>query len=117
MEIFIQFAIILGILEIGKFISLVFNLAIPGSVIGMVILLLLLEFKVIKLKHIEKVGSFLLDNLAFFFIPATVSIMKSYGIIKNQWWQLMIICFVSTIVVFGVTGFIMEKFLGKENLK
>ncbi|MGM0509087.1 MAG: CidA/LrgA family protein [Fusobacteriota bacterium] len=114
MEIFMQFAIILGVLEVGKFISGNLNLPIPGSVIGMVILLLLLEFKIMKLERIQKVGNFLLDNLAFFFVPATVSVMKSYGIIKNQWWQIILICFLSTIVVFGVTGFILEKLIGRR---
>lgn len=111
MEIFKQLAIILMILECGKMTNKILNIPIPGSVIGMVLLLILLNFKILKIEKIERLSNFLLDNLAFLFIPATVSVMESYKIIKSQWIQIITICVITTVIVFGVTGFVVEKII------
>lgn len=104
MKLFREALIILGIYLIGEILSSTLSLPIPGNILGMVILFVLLCTKTIKVDQISNVTNFLLDHLAFFFIPAGVGLMSSMGIIKATWLQLLIVCIVTTIVIIAVTG-------------
>ena len=59
-------------------------ISIPGSILGMIILFLLLQFKVIREEKIKDVADFLLGNMGIFFIPAGVSLIQSLGLIKEN---------------------------------
>ena len=104
---------ILGIYLTGDLISKGFNLPIPGNILGMIILLILLCTKVIKISQIENISSFLLDHLAFFFIPAGVELMNSFGIIKDTWLKLIFVCIVTTSIVIVSTG-LMVQFISRK---
>ncbi|MBC9701770.1 MAG: CidA/LrgA family protein, partial [Leuconostoc sp.] len=51
MKLYVQFMIILIFSLIGEAISTLFHLPVPGSIIGLVLLFLALEFKIIRLRH------------------------------------------------------------------
>ena len=86
MIIFNQLGIILGIWAVGELISsLISNIiTMPGTIIGMIILFLLLQFKIMKEETIKDVADFLLGNMGIFFIPAGVSLIQSLGLIKEN---------------------------------
>lgn len=107
--------IILVIYFIGEFISNTFNLSIPGNIIGMLLLLVLLLTKVVKVEQIETVSNFLLDHLAFFFLPAGVGLLTALDILKGSGVQLIVIAIVSTIVVMSVTVLSVETLIKKFN--
>jgi len=115
MKILRQLCIILSILFIGNFINKIFGLPIPGNVIGMIILLLCLLMGVIKLEMIDMISKFLLDNLAFFFIPAGIGLINSLDIIKDNWIAILSITSISTIIVIAVTGLTVQ-FLKRRGL-
>lgn len=108
LKLFREALIILGIYLVGEFLSTSFHLPIPGNILGMIILFILLCTKVVKVDNISNVTNFLLDHLAFFFIPAGVGLMASIGIIKSTWWQLLLVCLSTTIIIIGVTGIIVQ---------
>ncbi len=58
MKLYVQFMIILVFSFLGEAISTIFHLPIPGSIIGLILLFLALEFKLIRLRHIHTVGNF-----------------------------------------------------------
>lgn len=99
-----QLCIVLVLLSLGEILNLRFNIPIPGTILGMVILLFLMMISVIKLKTIEHISSILLDNLALFFVPANVGIIVLYDQIKTVWVRLIIVLILSTIIVMAVTG-------------
>lgn len=103
-----QFGLILGILFIGVFLHSRFNLSIPASILGMIILFILMLFKVVKLKWVEDIGNMLLDNLSLLLIPGGVGIMKEFHIFKGNMIKLMIILLISTAVVITVTGYTVQ---------
>ena len=113
MKLFREAIIILGIYLTGDLISKGFNLPIPGNILGMIILLILLCTKVIKISQIENISNFLLDHLAFFFIPAGVELMNSFGIIKDTWLKLIFVCIVTTSIVIVSTG-LMVQFISRK---
>ena len=59
-----------------------------------------------KEETIKDVADFLLGNMAFFFVPAGVSIINYFDILKSTVLQLLVICVVSTIVTFAVTAYV-----------
>ncbi len=108
LKLFREALIIFGIYLLGEFISSMLHLPIPGNILGMIILFILLYTKVIKVDSISNITNFLLDHLAFFFIPAGVGLMTSLGIIKSTWWQLLLVCILTTTIVIGVTGIVVQ---------
>ncbi|MCR2045040.1 CidA/LrgA family protein [Anaerosalibacter massiliensis] len=108
MKIFRQLVIIFGVLLMGHMLENIIGLPIPGTIIGMVVLLICLIIGVIKVDMIEDVSKFLLENITFFFIPAAVGIISSSEHIKQQWLPILMVTILSTIIVIGVTGFIVQ---------
>ena len=77
-----------------------------ASIIGMILLFGCLWAGILKIEHESgKNSDFLLSNMAFFFIPAGVSIINYFDLLKSNLWQIAVICAVSTFVTFGVTAF------------
>ena len=117
LKLFREALIILGIYLVGELLSTSLHLPIPGNILGMVILFILLFTKIVKVDNISNVTNFLLDHLAFFFIPAGVGLMASLGIIKSTWWQLLIVCILTTTIIIGVTGIIVQSISRKTEEK
>lgn len=104
MKIIKQIGIIMGICWISLIIEHFLPFAFPASVIGMLLLLLCLMTGVLKLSHIREKSDFLLGNMAFFFLPAGVSMMNYLDILKNNLLPITVICVVSTILTFAATA-------------
>ncbi|EGT4741873.1 CidA/LrgA family protein [Clostridioides difficile] len=116
MKVFNQLVIILSIWVIGEYISSFIQgiILIPGSIVGMLLLFLLLQFKVLDLSSIENVSGFFLDNMAIFFIPAGVSLIKSLDLIRENALVLLLVICLSTLIVMYTTGIIVEKMIKKK---
>ena len=105
-QIIIHIIILYGIYLLGNWIQDIFQLFIPGSVIGMGILFLLLLLGIVKESWLEKGSSFLIKHLAFFFVPATVGIMTYFSLFKGQGIFLIFIVLISTIFVMISAGYV-----------
>ncbi|HJG47907.1 CidA/LrgA family protein [Ruoffia tabacinasalis] len=105
---------------IGEILSLVISpfVAIPGSVIGMVVLFLALHFNILPIEKVEDVGTWLTDNMAFLFVPAGVGLMTQFEVLGgNVWWQLLIILFVTTALMMWCVGTVVQKLIDKRQNK
>ena len=81
MKLYVQLMIIFMISLVGEGISSVFHLPVPGSIIGLVLLFLGLQFKLLRLRDISMVGNFLLANMTILFLPPAVGIMDKFQVI------------------------------------
>jgi holin-like protein len=108
LKLFREALIIFGIYLLGELLASVIHLPIPGNILGMVILFILLCTKIVKVDNISNVTNFLLNHLSFFFIPSGVGLMTSIGIIKSTWWQLLIVCISTTMIIIAVTGIVVQ---------
>lgn len=104
MKMMLQIGVVFGICLVGQTISVFLPIAVPGSVISMVLLFLLLFFKVLKVDHIRKKADFLLQNMAFFFIPAGVGILANFASIKDYILPLLAVVVLTTFITFGATA-------------
>ncbi|HEL1639464.1 TPA: CidA/LrgA family protein [Streptococcus suis] len=116
MKLYVQFMIILIFSFLGEAISSLFHLPIPGSIIGLILLFLALEFKVIRLRHINTVGNFLLANMTILFLPAAVGIMERFDAIKSFLLPIVLIIlgaiFLNILVIGLVVQFVKRQFEG-----
>jgi len=115
MKLLRQFLIILIICFIGEVLSKVVHIPLPGSIIGMILLFICLLLGVIKLEMLEEISKFLLDHLAFFFIPAGVGLLAYVGILKENLLPILVICFITTFLVMIVTGWTVQLIKGRLN--
>lgn len=104
MKLLCQFGVIFGVCWFSQILESLLPFPFPASVIGMVLLFVLLTTGVLKLEHVREKADFLLANMAFFFLPAGVSVMNYFGILSSTLVPLLVICFVSTVLVFGATA-------------
>ena len=105
MKIIKQFGIIFTICWLSIIIQQILPFPFPSSVIGLLLLLLCLLTGLLKVSHIQEKSDFLLSNMAFFFIPAGVGMMNYFDILKENWFSLVVICVLSTLITFAATAF------------
>ena len=119
MKIFNQLGIILGIWASGELISSLFSniIKVPGTIVGMIILFLLLQFKILKEETIKDVADFLLSNMAIFFVPAGVSLINSLGLISENMVVLLLSITVATVIIMLATGKVVDIMIKKKELK
>lgn len=85
-----------------------FGLPVPGNILGMLILFFALLTGIIKLEMIDRISDFLLGNLAFFFLPAGVSLITCFSVLEGKWTAVLGISIISTVVILSVTGLTVE---------
>lgn len=105
MKIIMQIAIVFAVCLLGQAVVNVLPFPFPASVMGMIILFLLLLFKIIKTEHIREKTNFLLQNMAFFFIPSGVAIMENYDLLKGSVFKIVAICIITMIITFVATAY------------
>lgn len=113
MKIIKQIIILIVFTLLGSLIKQFLPIPIPGSVLGLGLLYLALEIKLIKLDDIETVGTFLKDNMAIMFVPLTVAIMTVFDILKLNLIELIIVMVVSTTLTMVTVGLV-SNFLDKN---
>ena len=86
-----------------------FNLPIPGSVIGLGIVLLLLLTKTIPEDRVSLGSAWLIAELLLFFIPPVVSVIKYQSLFENYGVQLIVMLVLGTVFVLVGTGFVVDR--------
>lgn len=97
---------------LGTIIQLVFNLPLPGTVLGLILLFLALYLRIVKIEMIEDICEVLISHMSFLFIPAGVGLMTSFDMLKGKVIAFSIIILISTFVVWIVTFYVV-KYLRK----
>ena len=108
MKIYLQLLIIFGFSFIGNVISNVFRLPVPGSILGMILLFLALQFKILEFRHVDEAGSFLINNMTILFLPAGVGIMDKWNLISHFWAQILLIVVGALIINMLILGKLVE---------
>ena len=99
MKIICQIGVIFAVCWAGQIIEALLPFSFPASVISMV-----LATGGLKLDHIREKSDFLLANMSFFFLPAGVSMLNYFDVLKSTWVQLLVICLVTMVLVFAATA-------------
>lgn len=111
MFIIFQLFILWGLNEAGAWIVKLTHIPLPGNVVGMVLCFILLMTGVIKLQWIDKTATFLIQHLAFFFIPISVGLMTLGGIFLKKGFVIVFILCISAIVGICSSGYLSQKWM------
>ena len=112
-----QFLVILVIAFAGEVLKYIIPLPIPASIYGLVLMFVLLETKVLKLEAVQDAGKFLIEIMPMMFIPAGVGLLNAWDTLKPVLVPVIVIMFVSTIVVMGVSGKVTQTMIEAEERK
>ena len=101
----LELAVILAVCFLGDVLVTLLPFNFSASVLSMIILLVLLVTKAIKFDYIKNSALFFTSNMAVLFIPYGVKLLQYLDVIKENLLLFLIIVFVTTPVVYGVTAF------------
>ncbi|WP_435952892.1 CidA/LrgA family protein [Dryocola sp. BD626] len=94
-----SFILIYLCLYAGIAIASLLPIAIPGSIIGMLILFVLLSLQIMPAKWVKPSCHLLIRYMALLFVPIGVGVMQYYEVLKAQFGPVVVSCFISTLVV------------------
>lgn len=97
---------VLLFLLLGEAVSFLLPVAIPGAVIGMVLLFLWLALSNTEDSELTGFASLLLRHLSLLFIPASVGIMVHLDYLVQEWFAILSAVLLSTLASIVVTAFI-----------
>jgi holin-like protein len=103
------FLIILAFLGAGIFIADLSGVPIPGSVVGMLMLVVALRIGVVRIEWVRPMAELLLRHMALFFVPPGVAIMLYFDLVVAEWIPIVIAGAVSTIAVMITVGLLHQK--------
>ena len=112
-----QIAIIAGVSLVGELLSYLIPLPVPGSIYGLLLMLLLLVTKTIRLRQVKAVANWLLSLMPIMFVGPTVSLMTSYESYKSFLIPVIVICVVTTILTMAITGCTAQILMFRHNRK
>lgn len=108
MKILLQIGVIFGIYWFSQGLELLLPFPFPASVISLLVLLVLLCIRWIKLEQIREKTDFVLNNLGFFFVPITVTIVNYVDEVLENGAAFLTICVVSTALTFAATAWTVQ---------
>jgi holin-like protein len=113
----VTFATLLIFQCLGEGVVFALGLAIPGPVVGMLLLFgsLLVSSKL--LAQIEETGTELLRHLSLLFVPAGVGIVVSASSITGHWLAIIVSVIVSTFLTLAVTGAVTSAVISLQRNK
>ena len=109
-----QFLIILIITAIGEVSHALIPLPIPGSIYGLLLMLLCLMTGIVKLYQVEEAAGFLINIMPILFLPATSALIDSWETMRGMLLPLLVISIVTTMVVVVASGKVTDLLMQRE---
>lgn len=109
MKLISQLGIILLLYFIGELIVFILQIKIPGSILGMLLLLVSLQLNIIKVEDIKEVATFFLNNMLILFIPLGVGLASQWDLISKEWLAILISIILSTFIVLLTVSLLIRK--------
>ncbi|MFC5712841.1 CidA/LrgA family protein [Thalassorhabdus alkalitolerans] len=104
----LHIAILYGFYVLGSWIQELFNLVIPGSIIGMLLLLFLFFTKVLTPKMVERGAVSLLSHMPILFLPITIGIIEFLDVLSGGGVLLIFVALISTVIVMVVSSLVSQ---------
>ncbi|WP_192458495.1 CidA/LrgA family protein [Musicola keenii] len=99
------FALVYLCLFAGNAVSALLPIAIPGSIIGMLVLFALLASQILPARWVKPGCNLFIRYMALLFVPIGVGVMNYYDLLLSQFGPIVVSCLISTIIVMLVVGY------------
>lgn len=97
----------------GEGLTRLLSLPFPGPVVGMVLLLIALQWAWIR-EPVAAVAEMLLAHLSLLFVPVGVGVITHLGLVSQFGWQLLLVIVLSTWIGLAVTAVVLRRLLPKN---
>lgn len=108
-----QFLWIVGFTLAGEALHAWVPLPVPAAVWGLVLLFVALESGKLRLDSVQQCGQFMLGLMPLLFIAPAVGLIDSWPMLARVWPAVLAIILASTLVVFGVSGWVTQRLLDR----
>lgn len=112
-----QFLYILLFSLLGELLEWLIPLPIPAAIYGLVLLLLALMSGIVKEKQVSEVSAFLISLLPVLFVPPLTKILLYWDLISPNIAAIAIICVVSTVFIFAISGLVTKWLQGRKRVQ
>lgn len=116
LQLFVQIILILLISYIGTEVQRLLHIPLAGSIVGLLMFYLLLQFKIIPVSWVDKGANFLLKTMVFFFIPSVVGVMNVASDITLNYILFFLIIILGTCLVALSSGYIAETLVKRDDV-
>ena len=97
----------------GEALARLLHLRLPGPVIGLLILLALLRWRVVR-QPVEAAADALLAHLSLLFVPVGVGVMTHMALVTQYGLRLLLALVLSTWIGLAVTALVLRAMLRRE---
>lgn len=112
-----QIALIATVSFAGELLNYLLPLPIPGSIYGLVLMLLLLITRIVRVDQVKTVSDWLITLMPVMFVGPTVGLMSSYDSYKDILIPVFVISIVTTVITMGVSGLTAQGLIHLQNRK
>lgn len=116
LQLFVQIILILLISYIGTEVQRLLHVPLAGSIVGLLMFYLLLQFKIIPVSWVDEGANFLLKTMVFFFIPSVVGVMNVASDITLNYILFFLIIILGTCLVALSSGYIAETLVKRDDV-
>lgn len=113
----LQILLLMGVTYVGSVIQRICHIPIAGSIVGLILLYLLLQFKILPENFISSGANFFLATMIFYFVPSVVGVMDVASDINLNFIVFFILIILGTCSVALVSGYIAEKMVKRVHAK
>ena len=106
-----RFTVILAVSFLGEALAQFIPLPVPGSIYGMLIMLLALVLKIVPLEKVKGESEFLQEIMPVLFVPAAVGILDTWGVLRDLLLPCMLAVLPCTLIVMAVSGLTVQRLL------
>ena len=104
------FAWLLVLQSAGELLSHALHLPFPGPVVGLVLLLVALNFALVR-TSVAVCADYLLSHLSLLFVPVGVGVMTHLGLISEYGLRMLVVIVLSTWIGLAVTALVLRTLM------
>ncbi|MBQ8551690.1 MAG: CidA/LrgA family protein [Clostridia bacterium] len=112
-----QITLITAMSLVGELFTYFIPLPIPGSIYGLVLLLVLLMTGLVKLSQVKAAGDFFLSLMPIMFVSPLVGLIENTDAYRGLVLPVLLASTVSTFLVMAVTGVVSQALIKKTEGK
>lgn len=109
-----QFGVIAAVTCAGEILKALLPLPIPGSIYGLVLMLILLMSGILQLHQVKEAAEFLVETMPVMFIPAGVGLVTAWEQLQDILAPVCLITVITTFLVMIVTGKVTDALIAKK---
>jgi holin-like protein len=98
-----------GLDAAGSWIVRATHLPVPGSVVGLLVLALLIETRILPLELVRSAAELLVRHLALLYVPAGVALLAWWGAVRHDLVAISVAALASLVGVLLVVGHVVQR--------